>query len=96
MRLLGFSPVNTKLFVMSKQNILILSALGGAALGIILANFLTTEKGRQLLTNAGQALKDLSGQATELAKQNIGEVIQETKNTLGNVVKDKIAEKVTR
>jgi hypothetical protein len=79
---------------MSKQNIFILSALGGAVLGVILANFLTTERGRQLLANAGQAIKDLSGQATQLAKQNIGEVLQETKNTLGNVVKDKIAEKV--
>jgi hypothetical protein len=81
---------------MSKQNILILSALGGAVLGIILANFLTTEKGRQLLATAGQTLKDLSGQATQLAKQNVGEIVQEAKNTLGNVVKDKIAEKVTR
>lgn len=80
---------------MSKQNILILSALGGAVLGVVLANFLTTEKGRQLLSSASQAIKDLSGQATELAKQNIGEVLQETKNTIGNVVKDKIAEKVT-
>ena len=47
-----------------------------------------------MVESASNTIKDLSGKATEYAKQNIGEVIRETKDSIGGVVKDKIAEKV--
>jgi hypothetical protein len=76
---------------MTKGNSILLAALGGAAVAALLANYLSTEKGRELLHTATETLKDLSGKATEMAKANIGEVLQETKNHLGQVVKEKIA-----
>lgn len=81
---------------MSRGNSIFLAALGGAAVAALVANYLTTERGRQLLQSATETIKDLSSQATELAKANIGEVLQETKTTVGNVIKDKIAEKTMR
>lgn len=71
-----------------------LAALGGAAVGALIGSALTTERGRQMVESASNTIKDLSGKATEYAKQNIGEVIRETKDSIGGVVKDKIAEKV--
>ncbi len=73
-----------------------LAALGGAAVGALIGSALTTEKGRQLVESASSSIKDLSGKATEYAKQNIGEVIRETKDSLGGVVKEKIAEKMNQ
>jgi len=72
----------------------LLAALGGAAVGALIGSALTTERGRQMVESASNTIKDLSGKATEYAKQNIGEVIRETKDSIGGVVKDKIAEKV--
>ena len=69
-----------------------MAALGGAAVGAILANYLTTEKGKQMLESASSTIKDLSGKA----KQNLSEVIRETKDSLGPVVKEKIAEQVKK
>ncbi len=73
-----------------------LAAVGGAAIGALIGAALTTEKGRQLVDSASSSIKDLSGKATEYAKQNIGDVIRETKDSLGGVVKEKIAEKMNQ
>ncbi len=79
---------------MTRGNSILLAALGGAAVGALIGSALTTERGRQMVESASNTIKDLSGKATEYAKQNIGEVIRETKDSIGGVVKDKIAEKV--
>lgn len=79
---------------MTRGNSILLAALGGAAVGVLIGSALTTERGRQMVESASNTIKDLSGKATEYAKQNIGEVIRETKDSIGGVVKDKIAEKV--
>ncbi|MDQ2658536.1 MAG: hypothetical protein M3Y60_14020 [Bacteroidota bacterium] len=81
---------------MTKGNNILLAALGGAAIGALIGTALTTEKGRQLVDSASSSIKDLSGKATEYAKQNIGDVIRETKDSLGGVVKEKIAEKMNQ
>lgn len=81
---------------MTKGNNILLAALGGAAIGAWLANFLSTEKGQQMLDSASGTIKDLSGKATRYAKENLGEVIRETKESIGGVVKEKIAEQVKK
>lgn len=81
---------------MTRGNNILLAALGGAAVGALVANYLSTEKGKQMLESASTAIKDLSGKATEYAKQNISEVIRETKESIGPVVKEKIAERVQK
>lgn len=73
-----------------------LAALGGAAIGALIGSALNTEKGRQMVESASSTIKDLSGKATEYAKQNIGDVIRETKDSLGGVVKEKIASKMNQ
>ncbi|HET9486686.1 MAG TPA: hypothetical protein VFO54_04605 [Chryseosolibacter sp.] len=77
---------------MTRGNNILLAALGGAAVGAIVANFLTTEKGRQMLDQASSTIKDLSAKAKEYA----GEVIRETKDSIGPVVKEKIADQVKK
>lgn len=81
---------------MTKGNNILLAALGGAAVGAILATFLSTEKGKQLLESASTTLKDFSDKATDYAKHNLGEVVRETKSSVGEVVKEKIAERVKK
>jgi gas vesicle protein len=81
---------------MSKANNIILAALGGAAVAALIANYLSTEKGREFLDSASTTLKDLGNQATEYAKNNIGEVLSETKSRVGDVVKEKIAQQVSK
>ena len=81
---------------MTRGNNILLAALGGAAVGALLGSVLTTEKGRQMIDSATNTIKDLSGKATEYAKQNIGEVIRETKDSIGGVVKEKIADKMNQ
>ena len=81
---------------MTRGNNILLAALGGAAVGALLGSALTTEKGRQLMHSAGDTIKDLSGKATDYAKQNLGEVLRETKDSIGGVMKDKIAEKMNQ
>ena len=81
---------------MSRGNNILLAALGGAILAALIAQYLTTEKGRQFLDSATSALKDFSGKATEYAKNNLGEIVRETTNSLGPVVKEKIAQQVTK
>lgn len=77
---------------MTRGNNILLAALGGAAVGAIVANFLTTEKGRQMLDQASSTIKDLSAKAKEYA----GEVIRETKDSIGPMVKEKIADQVKK
>ncbi len=81
---------------MTKGNTILLAALGGAALAAILANFLTTEKGREFLDSATDTIKDISGRATEYARNNLGQVLSETKSSVGQVVKEKIAQQLQK
>lgn len=81
---------------MTKGNSILLAAVAGAVLAALIANYLTTEKGRQFLDSAANSLKDLSAKATEYAKDNLGEIVRETTNSLGPVVKEKIAQQVQK
>jgi hypothetical protein len=81
---------------MKKGNTLLLAALGGAVAGVLVANYLTTERGKQLLSSASESLKDLGGRATEYAKSNLGQVFSDTKSTVGEVVKEKIAQQFSK
>ena len=81
---------------MTKGNNILLAAVGGAAVGALVATYLSTEKGKQMLESASTTIKDLSGKAKEYAKQNIGDVIRETKDSIAPVVKEKIAEQVKK
>ena len=81
---------------MTRGNNILLAALGGAAVGALIGTALTTEKGRQVLESASSAIKDLSGQATQYAKENLGEVVRETKASVGEVVKEKITEQMKK
>lgn len=79
---------------MNRGNNILLAALGGAAVGALIGAALTTETGRQMVESASNTIKELSGKATDYAKQNLGEVIRETRDSVGGVVKEKIAEKM--
>ena len=81
---------------MTRGNKILLAALGGAALAGVIANFLSTEQGKQLLSNATEALKDVSAQAKEIARNNLSEVLDETKSSVGKAVKDKLAQQLSR
>ncbi|HET9486942.1 MAG TPA: hypothetical protein VFO54_05890 [Chryseosolibacter sp.] len=81
---------------MAKGNNILLAAIGGAVLAALIAQYLSTERGRQFLDSAANTLKDLTGKATEYARTNIGEIVRETTNSLGPVVKEKIAQRVTK
>lgn len=81
---------------MTRSNTILLAALGGAAVAALLASYLSTEQGRQLLSTASESLRELSGKAKEIAKNNLSEVLDETKNSVGQVVKDKLAQQLSR
>lgn len=81
---------------MTRGSNIVVAAVAGAVLAALIANYLSTEKGRQFLESATNALKDLSSKATEFAKNNIGEIVRETTNSLGPVVKEKIVQQVTK
>jgi hypothetical protein len=81
---------------MTRGNTILIAAIGGAVVAGLLANYLTTEQGKQLLSSASDTLKDVSAQAKEIAKNNLAEVLDETKNTVGKVVKDKLAQQLQR
>lgn len=81
---------------MTRGNNILLAALGGAAVGALVASALSTEKGKQMLESASTTLKDLSGKATQYAKDNLGEVIRETKDSVGDIVKEKVAEQAKK
>jgi hypothetical protein len=81
---------------MARSNNILLAAVAGAVLAALIANYLSTEKGKRFLDSAADALKDLSGKATEFARNNLGEIVRETTNSLGPVVKEKIAQQVSK
>ena len=56
------------------RNGIILAVLGGAAAAVLLTNYLQTEKGKQLLTNASDVLKDLTSKATDFAKNHLSNI----------------------
>lgn len=73
-----------------------MAAIAGAVLAALIANYLSTERGRQFLDSASNTLKDLSSKATDFAKNNLSELVRETTNSLGPVVKEKIAQQVSK
>lgn len=81
---------------MSKGSNILVAAVAGAVLAALIANYLSTERGRQFLESATNTLKDLSGKATEYAKNNLSEILRETTNSLGPVVKEKIVQQVQK
>jgi gas vesicle protein len=81
---------------MSRGSTLLLAALGGAVVAALVANFLSTEQGKELISSATDKLKDVSNQAKEIAKSNLAEVFDETKNTVGKAVKDKLAQQLQK
>ena len=81
---------------MTRGNTIILSALGGAVVAALVANYLMTERGQQLLHSATDSLKDLGSKATDYAKSNLTEVFEETKNSVGEVVKEKLAQQFSK
>jgi hypothetical protein len=79
---------------MSKTNGILLAALGGAALAALIANYLGTEKGKELLNAASGKLQDLTSKATDFAKNNLGDIVSETTKNIGATVKDTLASKI--
>jgi gas vesicle protein len=79
---------------MTRTNSILLAALGGAALAALIANYLSTEKGRQLLSTASDTLQDLKMKATEYAKNNLGDIVSETTKNIGSTVKDTLVQKM--
>lgn len=55
---------------MSRRN-LIIAVTGGLAAAAFVTHYFGSEKGKQLLSSARSLLKDLSGKATEFAKDNL-------------------------
>lgn len=81
---------------MSRSANIVVAAVAGAVLAAVIANYLTTERGRQLLASAGDSLRDLTARATDFAKNNLSEIVRETTSSLGPVVKEKIAQQVKK
>lgn len=79
---------------MSKGANILVAAAAGAVLAALIANYLSTERGKQLLATATDSLKDLTSRATDYAKSNLGDIVRETRDSIGGVVKEKIAAKV--
>jgi hypothetical protein len=65
------------------RNSVLLAALGGAAAGALISNYLGTEKGKEMLNSASGALKDLTNKATELAKSNLSNIKGNRENREG-------------
>ena len=79
---------------MTKTNSILLAALGGAALAALIANYLSTEKGQELLHAASDKLQDLKTKATDYAKNNLGDIVSETTKNIGSTVKDTLVSKM--
>jgi gas vesicle protein len=56
---------------MNNNNGIWLAALGGVAVGALLATFFNSERGKQLVDDASSTVRDFTSQATEYAKNNI-------------------------
>ena len=78
---------------MTKGNNILLAAVGGAVVGALIGSYLSTKKGKRMLESASTTIKDLSGKATEYARQNISDVIRQTKDSIAPAVREKIAER---
>lgn len=52
-----------------ERNVL-LAAIGGAAIGVLIANYLSSEKGKEVLNTASETLNGWKDKATEFAKSN--------------------------
>jgi hypothetical protein len=79
---------------MTKTSSILLAALGGAALAALIANYLSTEKGKEFLNSASDTLNDLKTKATDYAKNNLGDLVSETTRNIGTSVKDTFASKM--
>lgn len=79
---------------MSKTSGILLAALGGAAIAALIANYLGTEKGKELLSAASDKLHDITNKATDFAKNNLGEIVSETTKNIGETVKDTLSSKM--
>jgi hypothetical protein len=79
---------------MTKTNSILLAALGGAALAALIANYLSTEKGKEFLNAASGTLQDLKTKATDYAKNNLGDLVSETTKNIGATVKDTLTSKL--
>ena len=79
---------------MTKTNSILLAALGGAALAALIANYLSTEKGKEFLNAASDTLADLKTKATDYAKNNLGDIVSETTKNIGATVKDTLVSKM--
>lgn len=75
---------------MTRGNTILLAAIGGAAVAAALTSYLTTEQGKQLLSQAADSLKAIKDKGTALAKKNAGAIVQASTSTFGNVVKQKV------
>jgi hypothetical protein len=82
---------------MTRSNTIILAALGGAAVAAVLANFLTTAKGKELLDTAADVIKELPQKATEYAKNNLGGAVAEgAKTVVADAVKEKAGQNISQ
>ncbi len=81
---------------MTRGTNIMLAAVAGAVVAALIANYLSTERGRQFLDSAANSLRDLADQATDFAKNNLSEIIKETTSSIGPVVKEKIAAQVKK
>ena len=75
---------------MTRGTNIMLAAVAGAVVAALVANYLSTERGRQFLDSAANSLRELTDQATEFAKNNLSEIIKETTSSIGPVMKEKI------
>jgi hypothetical protein len=71
---------------MNKTNSILLAALGGAAIAALVANYLSTENGKELLSAATDKLSDLKTKATDYAKNNLAGIGSSAKDTLTSKV----------
>lgn len=81
---------------MSKGSNILAAAVAGAVVAALIAKYLSTEKGRQFLDSATNAVKDLTEKATDYAKNSLSEFIRETTNSLGPMVKEKLVQQVQK
>lgn len=80
---------------MATKNTILMAALGGAIVGALLASFLTTEKGKELLETASTTIKDLAEKGTAYAKSNFGDVLHQTTNSMKGIAKEKASQNLS-
>lgn len=70
------------------RNVL-LAAIGGAAAGVAIANYLNSDKGRQMLSSASETLTDLKGKASERISDLKGRATDFAQNRLSGRTENK-------